>query len=86
MCLFVRDFLGYSETDWDTLWHKVAFWPWEGSKTIIFFKNAFYCRVIAIFYISLRFLCKYEGRLQKKTKQKKTNKKTKKQKNKQTKK
>ena len=37
VCLFVRVFVGYLESDWDTIWHKVAFRPRMGSKTIIFF-------------------------------------------------
>ena len=32
VCLFVRVFLGHSESDWDTLWHKVAFRPRMSSK------------------------------------------------------
>ena len=62
VCVCVHFFLGNFETDCDTLWHKVAFWPWEGSKTIIF-KKCTFCRVIALFYISLRFLSKFEERL-----------------------
>ena len=38
VCLFVPLFLSYFQTDWDTLWHKVAFCSWKGSKTTIFGK------------------------------------------------
>ena len=40
VCLCVRFFLGHFETDWDALWHTVSFWPWAGSKTIIFQNKA----------------------------------------------
>ena len=39
VCLFVTAFLGHFETDWDTLWHIVSFYPREGSKTIVFKKT-----------------------------------------------
>ena len=54
VCVFV---LGHFETDWDTRWHKVAFFPWKGSITIIF------KMFLPFFYISLRFFCKFEERL-----------------------
>ena len=47
VCVFVRVFLGHFEIDWDPLWHKVAFYPWGGSKT--YFKKCSLKRVIAIF-------------------------------------
>ena len=62
VCLFAF-FSSISETVWDTLWQKMAFYRWEGSKTIILKRS--FCRVIVLFYSSLRFLCKYERRLQK---------------------
>ena len=38
VCVFVRVFLGYLESDWDTLWlwHKVAFCPRKGFNTKIY--------------------------------------------------
>ena len=39
VCVFVCVFLGHFECDWDTLWHKVAFWLRKGFKTIIFQKK-----------------------------------------------
>jgi len=36
VCLCIRVFLGHLESDWDTLWHKRAFRPRNGSKTIKF--------------------------------------------------
>ena len=62
-CLFAHGFLGHFETDWDTLWHTVSFWPWAGSKTITFQKTLFFAELLPFFYISLRFLCKFEERL-----------------------
>ena len=56
-------FFGHLETDWDTLWHTVSFWPWAGSKTITFQKTLFFAELLPFFYISLRFLCKFEERL-----------------------
>ena len=41
VCLCVRVFLRHFETNWDTLWHKVAFWPWEGFNTKIYLIGAF---------------------------------------------
>ena len=63
VCLFVHVFLGHFETDWDTLWHKVAFRPRMSSKTIKFQKKLFFAELLPFFYISLRFLCKFEERL-----------------------
>ena len=48
VCVCFRVFLGHLQSDWDTLWPKVAFWPRNGSKTIIFQKKFFF-RVIALF-------------------------------------
>ena len=62
VCLFAQVFLGHFGTDWDTLWHKVSFRPRMSSKTIKF-KKVIFRRVIALFLISLRFLCKFEERL-----------------------
>ena len=56
--LFVRIFLGHLETDWDTLWYKVAFCSGKGSEKI-FLKN-FFKELLLFFYISLRFLCKFQ--------------------------
>ena len=65
MCVYVsvRVFLGRLESDWDTLWHQAAFTPRMGSKTIIFQKKLFFTELLPFFYISLRFLCKFEERL-----------------------
>ena len=63
VCLFAHVFLGHLESDWDTLWYKVAFRPRMGSKTIIFQKKIFFAELLPFFYISLRFLCKFEERL-----------------------
>ena len=63
VCLFVRIFLGHLESDWDTLWQKVGFRPRKGSKTIKFQKKLFSAELLPFFYISLRFLCKFEERL-----------------------
>ena len=52
---FCTAFLGHFETDWETRWHTVAYRPRMSSKTIKFLKVIFR-RVIALFYISLRFL------------------------------
>ena len=41
VCVRVRVFLGQFESDWDTLWHKVAYRPRMGSKTIILNKGIF---------------------------------------------
>ena len=46
VCLSVHVFLGHFETDWETLWHIIAFCSWECSKKIIFLKYYFlksYC-------------------------------------------
>ena len=37
--LSVYVLLSHFKTHWDALWHKVAFWSREGSKTIIFGKT-----------------------------------------------
>ena len=63
VCLFVHIFLGHFETDSDTLWHKVSFRPRMSSKTIKFQKKKFFAELLPFFYISLRFLCKFEERL-----------------------
>ena len=63
VCVCFRVFLGHLESDWDTLWHNVAFRPQMGSKTIIFQKKLFFKELLPFFYISLRFLCKFEERL-----------------------
>ena len=60
VCLSV---LGHLESDWDTLWHKVAFRPRMGSKRILLQKKFFFVELLPFFYISLRFLCKFEERL-----------------------
>ena len=39
VCLFVHVFLGHFETDWGTLWYKVAFYSGKGSKTKILNKK-----------------------------------------------
>ena len=46
VCLFAHVFLGYLESDWDTLWHKFALWPRKGSKTIKFQKKKFYREIL----------------------------------------
>ena len=56
-------FLGHLESDGDTLWHECALWPRNGSKTIKFQKKLFSAELLPFFYISLRFLCKFEERL-----------------------
>ena len=63
VCLSVHVLLGHFETDWETLWHKLAFCSWECSKTIIFLKMWFLKDCLPFFYISLRFLCKCDERL-----------------------
>ena len=65
MCVCFRVFLGHLESDWDTLWHKWALMPRNGSKTIKFQKKLFSAELLPFFYISLKFLCKCEERLQK---------------------
>ena len=55
VCLPVRVFLGHFESDWDTLWHKVAFWHRKGSKTMKFQKKVIFRRVIALFLYFLKF-------------------------------
>ena len=47
---------------------KWLFWPRKGSKTTIF-KKLFLAELLPLFYISLRFLCKFEERLQKNPKE-----------------
>ena len=61
--VFFRVFLGHLESDWDTLWHKCALMHRNGSKTIQFQKKLFSAELLPFFYISLRFLCKFEERL-----------------------
>ena len=63
VCMSVRVFLGHLESDWDTLWHKCAFRHRNGSKTIKFQKKLFFGELLPFFYISLRFLYKFEERL-----------------------
>ena len=63
VCLFAHVFLGHFETDWETLWHKVSFCFRKCSKTIKFQKKLFFAELLPFFYISLRFLCKFEERL-----------------------
>ena len=63
VCLSVRVFLGHLESDSDTLWQKVCFRPRKGPKTIKFQKKLFFAELLPFFYISLRFLCKFEERL-----------------------
>ena len=65
VCLFVHVFLGHFETDWETLCHKLAYCSWECSKTIVFFKMSFLKELLPFCIISLRFICKFEERLQK---------------------
>ena len=63
VCLSVRVFLSHLESDWDTLWHNGSFRSRKGSKTIKFEKKLFFAELLPFFYISLRFLCKFEERL-----------------------
>ena len=63
LCLCFRVFLGHLESDWDTLSNKYALMPRNGSKTIKFQKKIFFAELLPFFYISLRFLCKFEERL-----------------------
>ena len=62
VCVFVRIFLSHLESDWETLWHKGALRPRMSSKTK-FQKKLFFAELLPFFYISLRFLCKFEERL-----------------------
>ena len=39
ICLSERVFLSHFATHWDALWHIVAFWSREGSKSIILLKT-----------------------------------------------
>ena len=39
VCLSVHLFFSFSETDWDTDWHKIVFCPSKGSKAKIFEKT-----------------------------------------------
>ena len=32
VCVCVHFFIDLFETNMDTLWYKLAFWPWEGYK------------------------------------------------------
>ena len=63
VCVSVRVFLGHLECDRDTLWHKCDLWHRNGFKTIKFQKKLFSAELLPFFYISLRFLCKFEERL-----------------------
>ena len=63
VCLSVHVFLGHFVTDWETVWHKVALCFGKCSKTIKFLKKLFFAELLPFFYISLRFLCKFEERL-----------------------
>ena len=63
VCLFVHVFLGHFETDWETPWHEVSIWTRKETKTIKFQKELFFAELLPFFYISLRFLCKFEERL-----------------------
>ena len=63
VCVCIRVFLGHLEPDWDILWYKVALCFRNGSKTIKFQKKLFFAELLPFFYISLRFLCKFEERL-----------------------
>ena len=63
VCVFVRVFLGHLESDWNILWYKLALCFRNGSKTIKFQKKLFSAELLPFFYISLRFLCKFEERL-----------------------
>ena len=65
VCLSVHVFLGHFKTDWNSLWHKVAFYSWEWSKAILVFKIWFFTELLPLFYISLRFLCNFEEELSK---------------------
>ena len=53
-CLSVHVILGDFETDWETLWHIVAFCSWECSQTIIFLLILFSKELFPFLYISLR--------------------------------
>ena len=48
VCLFVRVFLGHLESDWDTLWHKVGFYPWGGFNTKIYLIGALINQIISV--------------------------------------
>ena len=63
VCVCFRVVLGHLESDWDILWYKVALCFRNGSKTIKFQKKSFFAELLPFFYISLRFLCKFEERL-----------------------
>ena len=63
VCLSVHVFLGHFETDWETLWHEVSIRPRKETKTIKFQKKLIFAELLPFFYISLRFLCKFEERL-----------------------
>ena len=63
VCVFLRVFLCHLKSDWETFWHKAAFRPRMSSKTIKFQKQLFFAELLPFFYISLRFLCKFEERL-----------------------
>jgi len=66
VCVFVRIFLGHFETHWDDLWHKAAFWSYEGSKTtiVVFEKTEKNCiRCAKKTHIILTLLVKYLDQL-----------------------
>ena len=56
VCVCFRVFLGHLESDWDTLWHKCALMPRNGSKNKIS-KKVIFAELLPFFYISLRVLC-----------------------------
>ena len=63
VCVCVRVFLGHFESDWETVWQEVALCFRKCSKIIKFQKKLFFAELLPFFYISLRFLCKFEERL-----------------------
>ena len=46
VCVFERLFLGHFETDWETLWHAVAYRPRMSYKTIKFLKKLFFVELL----------------------------------------
>ena len=49
VCVFVYTlFLGYFETDWDTLWHKVSFYVWGGFNIKIYVIGALNNKIISV--------------------------------------
>ena len=61
LCVCVRIFLGHLESDWDTLWHKVAFSPRMGSKTIKFFLKSYFSQSYCPFSILYQNRYMYES-------------------------